>query len=56
MYRLNFAADRPGIAASFTIDIGWDGRPGESDCAMADLEELGKTFLREFASDLARSS
>ena len=56
MYRLSFAADRPGIAASFTIDIGWDGRPGESNCPMDDLEELGRTFLKEFATDLARSA
>jgi hypothetical protein len=55
-YRLSFSAERPGVSATFVIDVGWDGRAGETNCPVEDLEELGKTLVKEFASHLAHSN
>jgi hypothetical protein len=35
------------------VDIGWDGMHGETDCPVADLESIGKTLIKEFASTVA---
>ena len=55
LYRLTFGAERPGVSATFVVDIGWDGREGETDCPVEDLESVGKTLVREFASSVAAS-
>ena len=52
-YRLTFATERPGVSATFVVDIGWDGMHGETDCPVADLESIGKTLIKEFASTVA---
>ena len=55
MYRLTFAGERPGVSATFVVNMGWDGRHGETDCPVEDLELVGKMLVREFASAVAVS-
>jgi hypothetical protein len=55
IYRLTFASERPGVSATFVVDIGWDGRHGETDCPVEDLESVGKMLVKEFASAVAVS-
>ena len=55
LYRLTFGTERPGVSATFVVDIGWNGREGETDCPVEDLESVGKTLVREFASSVAAS-
>ena len=56
MYRLTFSTERPGMSATFVVDVGWDGRPGETSCPVEDLESVGKDLVREFASAIVRST
>ena len=53
-YRLTFDAAEDGIAATFTIHIGWDGRAQEP-CPVEPLEDVGRTLVREFAYRLSTS-
>jgi hypothetical protein len=55
LYRLTFGGERPGVSATFVVDIGWDGRAGETECPVEDLESVGKMLVREFASSVAAS-
>lgn len=55
MYRLTFASERPGVSATFVVDIGWGGRQGETDCPVEDLEPVGKMLVKQFASAVAVS-
>ena len=55
LYRLTFAGERPGLSATFVMDIGWDGRHGETDCPVEDLESVGKMLVKEFAAAVAAS-
>jgi len=55
LYRLTFGSERPGVSATFVVDIGWDGRDGETECPTEDLESVGRTLVREFASSVAAS-
>ena len=55
LYRLTFSSERPGLSATFVVDVGWDGRPGETNCSMEDLESVGKGLVREFASAIVHS-
>ena len=55
MYRVTFAGERTGASATFVVDIGWDGRHGETDCPVEDLESVGRMLVREFASAVAAS-
>lgn len=55
MYRLTFGTDRPGLSATFVVDIGWDGRHGETECPVEELESVGKMLVKEFASAVAAS-
>jgi hypothetical protein len=53
VYRVTFEAGRPGVSAAFVVDIGWDSRHGETECPVEDLETVGRSVIREFASRLA---
>jgi hypothetical protein len=55
MYRVTFDGERPGVSATFVVDIGWDGRHGETECPPQDLESVGKMLVKEFASAVAAS-
>jgi hypothetical protein len=55
IYRLTFASERPGVSATFVVDIGWDSRHGETDCPVEDLESVGQTLVKGFASAIAAS-
>ena len=55
LYRLTFGTERPGVSATFVVDIGWDGRDGETECPTEDLESVGRMLVREFASSVAAS-
>ena len=56
LYRLTFSTERPGMSATFVVDVGWDGRPGETDCPVEDLESVGKSLVKELASAIAHST
>lgn len=56
MYRLTFSSERPGMSATFVVDVGWDSRPGETNCSMEDLESVGKSLVRKFASAIVGSN
>ena len=55
LYRLTFSTERPGLSATFVVDVGWDGRAGEANCPVDDLESVGKILVKEFASSVAQS-
>jgi hypothetical protein len=56
LYRLTFSTERPGMSATFVVDVGWDGRPGETNCPVEDLELVGKDLVRKFASAIVHST
>jgi hypothetical protein len=51
-YRVTFSAESPGIRATFVVHIGWDAKGSES-CPVEQLEEVGQSLVREFASRIA---
>jgi hypothetical protein len=55
MYRLTFSTERSGMSATFVVDVGWDGQPGETNCPVEDLESVGKSLVKELAAAVARS-
>jgi hypothetical protein len=56
LYRLTFSTARPGLSATFVVDVGWDGRSGKTNCPVEDLESVGKMLVKEFASAVALST
>jgi hypothetical protein len=51
-YRVTFAAESPGISATFVVHIGWDAKGAES-CPVEQLDEVGQSLVREFAARIA---
>jgi hypothetical protein len=50
--QLTFDAAGEGIAATFTIHIGWDGRDDEP-CPVEQLEDVGRSLVMAFAKRLS---
>ena len=48
-YRVTFAAESPGMSATFVVHIGWDAT-GADSCPVEQLEEVGQRLVREFAA------